>query len=185
MNRIEDEPIRFYLEHEARIREWAGLDAQVREVVNRFYRSIKSDLDTALRCGKVGEDDVESFFDDTEKNWSGLGLRRQGWPRGKSDPDVRLEWSPPKARFSPGGHLICGVRTDEKRYREPFEKEKCPGFPQKNGWWPAYVNVAPPVGKFWEGDNLKEYRADLVQTILTAWKDLAPLVDKAVGHLPS
>jgi hypothetical protein len=49
-------------------------------------------------------------------------------------------------------------------------------------WWPAYTNVAPPVGKFWEGENLKEYRDCLVETILKAWKDLAPLVDKAVGH---
>ena len=75
MNRIEDEPIRFYLEHEARIREWAGLEAEVREFVDRFYRSIKGDLHAALRSGGVADDGVESFVDDTEA-WRGLGLRR-------------------------------------------------------------------------------------------------------------
>ncbi len=34
MNRIEDERIKFYLQHEARIREWAGLEAEAREFVN-------------------------------------------------------------------------------------------------------------------------------------------------------
>lgn len=29
MNRIEDEQVKFYLEHEARIREWAALERQV------------------------------------------------------------------------------------------------------------------------------------------------------------
>ena len=54
MNRVEDERIRFYLEHEARIREWAGLEAEVREFANRFYRSIKGDLDAAVSSGQVG-----------------------------------------------------------------------------------------------------------------------------------
>ena len=181
MNRIEDEPIRFYLEHEARIREWAGLEAEVREFVDRFYRSIKGDLHAALRSGGVADDGVESFVDDTEA-WRGLGLRRQGWPRGKDDPDVRLEWNRNSARFSAGGHLICGVRTNVERYRHPFTKERCPSFPRQNAWWPAYANVDPPAGRVWEGDNLKEYRDYLVQIILKAWKDLAPLVDEAVGH---
>ena len=95
---------------------------------------------------------------------------------------VRLEWNRNSARFSAGGHLICGVRTNVERYRHPFTKERCPSFPRQNAWWPAYANVDPPAGRVWEGDNLKEYRDYLVQIILKAWKDLAPLVDEAVGH---
>ena len=45
MNRIEDEPIKFYLEHEAQIREWAALEAEVAKFVDRFYRSLKGDVD--------------------------------------------------------------------------------------------------------------------------------------------
>ena len=181
MNCIEDERIRFYLEHEARIREWAGLEADVREFADRFYRSIKVDLDAAVSSPQVADDGVESFFEGIG-GWPGLGLRRRDWPRGRDDPDVRLEWNRNSARFSPGGHLICGVRTNEDRYRPPFAEKKCPAFPHSSSWWPAYARVDPPVGRFWEGDNLKDYRNYLVQTILKAWRDLAPLVDEAVGH---
>ena len=180
MNRIEDEQIKFYLEHETRIREWAALEAEVSKFVDRFYRSLEGDLDAALRNDKITDNRVEVFLSDG--NWPGLGLRRQDWPEGDEEPDVRLEWSRKSARFSAGGWLICGVRTNVKRYRVPFTKEARPAYPSSSPWWPAYRNVDPPIGRFWEGDNLKEYRNCLVETILAAWNDLASLVDEAVGH---
>ena len=101
MNQIEDKRIKFYLKHEARIREWAGLEPEVLEFVNRFYRSIECDLDAALRGGKIADDGVESFFDEEHRDWPGLGLRRRDWPNGNDeDPDVRLEWNRRTARFS-------------------------------------------------------------------------------------
>lgn len=180
MNRIEDERIKFYLEHEARIREWAALKAEVNAFTDRFYRSLKGDLDAALGSGKIADEGIESFFHDGE--WPGLGLRRHDWPRGDRDPDVRLEWHRKSAHFSPEG-IWLGVRTNVDRYRQPFTKEACPKFPRRSPWWPAYVYLDPPAGRFCEGDNLKEYRDFLVERVFTAWQDLAPLVDEAVGHL--
>ena len=180
MNRIEDEQIKFYLEHETRIREWAALEAEVSKFVDRFYRSLKSDLDAALENEKVTDNEVEVFL--AEGDWPGLGLRRRDWPEGDEEPDVRLEWSRKSARFSAGGGLICGVRTNVKRYRVPFTKEARPAYPRSSSLWPAYQYVDPPNDRFWEGDNLKEYRDYLVKTILAAWNDLASLVDEAVGH---
>ena len=49
MNSIENEQIKFYFQHEERIREWANLETEVFEFVDRFYRSLKGDLDAALR----------------------------------------------------------------------------------------------------------------------------------------
>ena len=180
MNRIENEQIKFYFEHEERIREWANLETEVIKFVDRFYRSLKGDLDAALRDGRIADDDVESFL--AGVNWPGVGLRQRGWPEGDDNPDVRLEWSRKSALFPPHGWLICGVRSNVKEYRPPFTKEARPLFPQQSQWWPAYRHLEPPVGSFWEGDNLKEYRDHLVETILQAWTDLAPLVDEAVGH---
>ena len=180
MNRIEDEPTRFYLEHEALIREWAGLEAGVRKFADRFYRSLEGDLAAALRSGRIADDAVESFFMEYP-SYRGLVLRRHDWPKRSEDPDVRLEWKRERVRFS-DGDLICGVRTKVERYRQPFTKETCPDYRGQNVWWPAYANVDPPVGRFWEGDNLKDYRDRLVETLLDAWKDLAPLVDEAVSH---
>ena len=180
MNRIEDEPIKFYLEHEAQIREWAALEAEVRKFVDHFYRSLQGDLDAALRNGRIADDDVESFFHEMP-NYRGLALRRHGWPKGSDDPDVRLEWHRERVRFSEHD-LICGVRTNVERYRHPFTKKTCPNHPGQNSWWPAYRNVDPPVGKFWEGDNLTGYGDRLVETLVVAWKELAPLVDEALHH---
>ena len=186
MNRIEDERIKFYLEHEAQIREWAGLEAEVSKFVDQFYRSLKGDLDTALRSGRIADSGVESFLGASERwpDWPGLSLRRPDWPKGDGNPVVRLEWNRKKARFSADENLVCGVCTTVERYREPFTKEARPAYPRSSQWWAAYRNVDPPGGRFWEGENLKQYRNDLVETILTAWEDLAPLVDEAVGHPP-
>ena len=182
MNRIEDEAVKFYLQHEAQIREWAGLEAEVRKFADRFYRSIRGDLDAALSSGGLADEGVKSFFHE-KGDWRGLGLRRRDWPMDDEDPDVRLQWHRKQVRFADGDHLICGVRTGMERYRQPFSEATCPGYPrQYPSWWPAYANVDPPAGRFWEGDNLKQYSDHLVDTILQAWRDLAPLVDEAVGH---
>ena len=185
MNRIEDERIKFYLEHEAQIREWADLETEVCKFADRFYRSLKGDLDAALRSGRIDDNEVESFLaTEPWPDWAGLGLRRQDWPKGDGDPDVRLEWYRKSARFSADRNLVCGVRTNVKHYSGPFTKEARPAYPRSSQWWAAYRNVDPPLGRFWEGENLKQYRNYLVETILTAWEDLAPLVDEAVGHPP-
>ena len=180
MNRIENEQIKFFLEHEERIREWIGLEAEVIKFVDRFYRSLEGDLDAALTDGRLPDDGVESFL--VGGPWPGVGLRRRSWPQGDHNPDVRLEWSRKASLFPPHGWLICGVRTNVNDYRPPFTKEARPGFPLQTQWWPAYKSVDPPDDRFWEGDNLKEYRNHLVATILEAWKELAPLVDEAVGR---
>ncbi|MDE0605298.1 MAG: hypothetical protein OXI18_12925 [bacterium] len=179
MNRIENEQIKFYFEHEERIREWANLETEVIKFVDRFYRSLKSDLDAALSDGRISDDDCRVVL--VGESWPGVGLRRRGWPKGDDDPVVRFEWSRKSAHFPPHGWLICGVRTNVNDYRPPFAKEARPGFPRQTPYWPAFKNLEPPVGRFWESDNLKEYRNHLVETILQAWRDLAPLVDEAVG----
>ena len=183
MKRIEDERVKFYLEHQERIREWAALEGEASKFVHLFYRSLRGDLDAALRSGRIAEDDVRSFR--VGGNWPGLGLHREGWPKGEADPDVRLEWVRKSALFPPHGPLYCGVRTNVERYRLPFTKETRPAYPRSNRWWPASQDLDPPKGRFWEGDNLKEYRTYIVETILTAWKELAPIVDEVVGHPPS
>ena len=58
-------------------------------------------------------------------------------------------------------------------------------YPKSWQGWPAYRCLDPPPDRFWEGDNLREYRTYLVEAILKAWKDLAPIVDEAVGRRSS
>ena len=140
-----------------------GVEEEIRQFTDRFYRSLQGNLDAALESGEIADDDVESFFDIQAKFWPGLGLRRQDWPKGNEDPDVRLEWSLKWTCFSASANVVCGVRTTVERYRQPFTKEMRPGFPKHNHAWPTYKNVDPPDGRFWEGDNLKN-------TATTSWR---------------
>ena len=96
---------------------------------------------------------------------------------------MRLEWNRNSARSSAGGHLICGVRTNVERYRHPFTKEEVSQFSasERLVGRPMPTSILRLAGSG-RADNLKEYRDSLVQIILKAWKDLAPLVDEAVGH---
>ncbi len=176
MNRIDDERVKFFFEHEARIREWANLETEVFEFVDRFFRSLKSDLDAALIDGRIADDGVESFLHEGR-----LGLRRQGWPRGEQRVDVRLGWDR-KRGFPPlpRGWVACGAFGEGLEVA--LQKEAHPAFPNHFRPWAAYKHLDPPTDRFWEGDNLKEYRRYVVDTILEAWQDLAPLVDRAVGH---
>ena len=179
MNRIADEPILFYLEHQDRIREWAALEAELRKFADRFYRSLKTDLETALRSGRVEDDDVELFFHE-EGNWPGIALRRQSWPKADEDPDVRLEWNRGKVCFAVDEDIYVGVRA--KHCREGFTKKAHANYPGRpSSWWAIWASIEGPSGRFWEGDGLEKYRHRLVDTVLSAWNDLAPLVDKAVG----
>ena len=179
MNRIEDERIKFFFQHEERIREWADLEAEVIKFVDGFYCSLESDLDEAIADGRIADGDVESVL--VGGNWPGVGLRRRDWPEGDGDPVVRLEWSLKSAAFPPRGWLVCGVRTTVNDYKPPFTREACPSFPKRSPHWPAFRDLEPPGDRFWEGDNLREYRDHLLISILKAWVDLAPLVDEAVG----
>lgn len=111
MNRIKDERIKFYFQHEERIREWANLETEVNEFVDGFYRSLKDDLDAALRSGGIADDGVESFR--SGGNRPGLCLRRRTWPSGDDGVYLKLEWYR-KAGFPPNGELDCGVVTNVK-----------------------------------------------------------------------
>ena len=178
MNRIENEQIKFFFKHEARIREWANLKTEANKFVDRFYRSLKGDIDAALRNGRIADDGIELYFYKGKRNWSRLALRRLDW---YEKADVGLDWKRNKG-FRPYGHLDCGVWISDKKYSDPFTKEACPDYPKCVGSYPAYKEVEPPNDGFWEDDNFKEYREHLVETIFKAWNDLAPLVDEAIGH---
>ena len=181
MNRIANEQIKFFFQHESQIREWANLETEVNKFVDGFYRSLKGDLDAALKSGRITDAGVKSAFVEG-KHWSRLVLKRQNWIE---KADVRLEWQCNKS-FPPYGGLDCGVWISDKKYSKPFTKEACRHYPNRYSVsYPAYKGVEPPSGRFWEDDNLKKYGEHLVETILKAWEDLAPLVDKAVGHQSS
>ena len=139
MNRIEDEQIKFYLEHKVRIREWAALGAEVSRFVDRFYRSLEGDLDAALGNGRIADRRVEVFMADGD--WPGLGLRRQDWPEGDEEPDVRLEWYRKSADFprmdtwfAESGRLWPTISRPSPKRRVPITHVAPRGGPPPRAW---------------------------------------------------
>lgn len=186
MTPIEDERIRFYLMHRTRIQEWAKIEESFLDFANRFYLDLGNDLRERVQGSEeLACDDLE-IRDHEWRAYRGIGLRRSSWPKEDADPDVRFEW-----RHAPDlwqdQLSVCGVRG--WNYEETFPAERCPSrYPKKSKWWLAYRHVGPPTGEYWESDVLKEHRDHVLDVILTAWRDLAPLVDEALqrgGWRPS
>ncbi len=182
MNRIKDERIKFYLEHEEQIEEWAGIKREAHELADKFYRSLRESLRCALKARRMN--DVKSFIEDDggDKSWPTIGLRRHSWPEDDDDPDVRLQWHKRDTGFGSGPGPYCGVRANQEKYGELFEgcKEL---YPKKSRMW-RFRDIDVRGGRperYWEADKLREYRQVLIDELLKAWCELSPLIDKAFG----
>ena len=180
MKRIEDERIRFYLQHRQQIEEWSAVEPDVHEFAHQFYLGLADELHAAVRdvC-RDGSDPVMSFK--STKNWPGISFRRAAWPSGIENPHVRLEWArvPPRRALFSRDDLVCGVRA--KRFRDGFRYERCrEAYPKQEAWWVACRLTGYPGRNIWENDNLEVYGREIVDTVRGAWIDLAPFVDEAL-----
>ena len=94
MTGIDDERIRFYLQHEERIQEWADIRNEACSYADSFYLSLIDDLEQALKNGAFGDSHVETFKRNSNEAYPQVGLRRTSWPT--DDPNwnfrVALEW---------------------------------------------------------------------------------------------
>lgn len=182
MKRIKDERVRFYLEYEEQIEEWANIKKEANELADKFYRSLHESLRGALETR--GMNDVKSFIEDDggSTTWPTIGLRRRGWPENDGDPDVRFQWSKGGTGFGSGSGPYCGVRAASREYGELFESCK-ELYPKRSEMW-RYRDIDVRDGRperYWEADGLSEYRQFLIDELLRAWCELSPLIDKAVG----
>lgn len=183
MNRIKSERIKFYLEHEEQIQEWANIKKEANELADKFYRSLQESLRGVLETRRMN--DVESFVEDDEgaKDWPTIGLRRRGWLEEDNAPDVRLQWHKRNTGFGSGEGPYCGVRANQEEYGRFFESCK-ESYPKKGSMW-RYREIDVRDGRperYWEADSLSEYRQFLIDELLRAWCDFAPLIDKAVSN---
>lgn len=194
MNCIDDERIKFYLKHQDRIKEWAAIKNEVNEFAHRFYLSLRDDINGAITENPDWEAESCVRRDENTK-WPFVGLRRTTWPYkpGEFSPKIVMEWHRPGTGFS--GWLVCGVHVGD-HVEEPKRFDLCvdsdgrrkvvPSAPVlkeypkgPNPSWFKYRSLESPHPGFWEGDGLVEYRKQLLDQLLKAWTDLAPLMDKA------
>lgn len=194
MNRIKDERIKFYLEHEDRIKEWAAIKNEVNEFAHRFYLSLRDDINGAITENPDWEAESCVRRDENTK-WPFVGLRRTTWPykAGEFSPKIVMEWQRTSSGFS-RGHPWCGAHIGHVEEPEQFdpcvdsdgrENDPCHILKKyKKGAdpsWYRWRNLQPPDTDFWKGDGLVKYRKQLLDELLEVWTDLAPLMDAAVA----
>ena len=184
MDRIEDEPVAFYLKHQRLIETWHGVRPAALNAAHLFLLSLHRDLEGL--AGELG-DDVSAWVRDDRMSLT--GLHRESWA-GESEPRVSicLEWKPGDTSFvdglrssgvrihyrAPGGPELRGLIDDQVRHvRSPA------GFPETNNWWAARRQIPTPTGEYWE--DLSPYRRQLVEEVQMAWGLFAPAVDAALA----
>ena len=195
MNCIDDERIKFYFKHEDRIKEWVAIKDEVAEFAHRFYLSLQADVDEAIEEKRLSPDwEAESCVRRDEKSkWYFVGLRRKTWPdrAGEFSPKIIMEWHRIKGGFS-WGYRWCGahighvekpdqfdpcVDSDGREIvsSDIFKKYKKGADPR----WFLWRHLQLPDPNFWKGYRLVTYRKQLLDQLLEAWTDLAPLMDEA------
>ena len=194
MNRIDDERIKFYLEHEDRIKEWVAIKKEVAEFAHRFYLSLRDDIDKAIcqECLSPNWEAESCVRRDENSQWPFVGLRRTTWPykAGEFSPKIVMEWHR-TLRFSPrnpwcGAHI--GHVEEPTQFNPCVDSDGRENIPPdvlkkyKKGADPSWFRwryLQPPDPNFWKDDGLVEYRKQLLKQLLEAWTDLAPLMDEA------
>jgi hypothetical protein len=181
-DRINDEPILFYLRHQELIETWAAVRKDVQAAAHDFYLTLGDDLgDRASHFG----DDVVVWSN--EGSWSKVGLYRPAW-HGEDEPVVQvcLEWNR-QATFSDGTKQ-AGVRVDwssadGKAVRPHLEDthrgiRDTAGFDRSQNHWPALRPAPEPDGEYW--DDLSSYRELLLDVVESAWAAFSDAIDRAV-----
>ena len=187
MKRIDDERIRFYLKHRRQIEEWALVMDDLAKFAPEFYASLLDDLCSEVRKreSNVNIPDRPHEYGDRWQS-EAIRLRRAPWPETVA---LELGWHRngtgySRVDFSNDQQGVwCGLWASEPYFEQlSSRRQEVPEYPKSwssdGSGHPMYKVIDPPPDNFWEGDNLEKYGNFVIQEVLKAWRDLAPLVDE-------
>jgi hypothetical protein len=182
MDRVNDEPIRFYFEHRELIEQWAALEKPAREVVREILRDI------AVRISDEAPADARVFSGD-DGGYTMVAYWRQAWSGDDGRPRlaIGIAWPPSRVSLHPGtgerpwvgiwrgqttkdDPLVAAVRG--RLASEPFS------IATSWTWWPLYRYLEPPSGPFW--DDLEPWNQAVVDCVHDTWNRFADCVDSAL-----
>lgn len=184
MDRIDDEPVRFFLRHRAQIEEWAGLVAEARRLAAQALNSVGEHLAADPPAGA----DVATVDDG---NYDARRLYRPSWvgDDGRPVAAIGVGWSPMSVDFRAGSCWIGvwrGLRdepdavVDELRASLAKPAEVL-GLKSK-GWrqWPLYRSAPGPAGEFW--DDLGPWLSEIERLVRWVWDGVADDIDVIVAR---
>jgi hypothetical protein len=171
IDRIEDEPVRFFLRHRSQIEAWAALASETRQVAHQAMMAVGERLSenppagAEVLAGDDGGYDARLLY---RPDWRGEG--------GNPMAAVGIGWHPMRVDFKPG---LCwiGIWRGQQAEADPLATllraslaESAAALELKNkGWqqWPMYKSAPGPTGEFW--DDLRPWVEDLAETLRTVW----------------
>jgi hypothetical protein len=188
---LDDARLRFFLEHQEQIREWAALAGEVQEKVEGLLRELRVDLVDEPRVAELG---IRIATNVSGEYPTGPALYRPAWASGLDEtPDVAIAmgWD---GRVDPAGvwpktsrpyvGVLASHHSDRGRAIEASIRNVALGHindePKflKGSHWIVYRPLAP--NKDWWRD-IPAWRAWLADQLLATWSRWAPLVDEAVA----
>jgi hypothetical protein len=187
---LDDERVRFYLRHRARIEQWAALRSEVALAVDEWLLGLQPDV--VLLASKIGGGATyHADVTDPDEKWPKLGLRRPSWPSAEGVPSVwvALEWMSGKTTLYNIAPYVGLVGSRETalgaaiRSSEALQEAKRARKSSSNQGWHAVGDCIFPDPEFPASKD--QYRDGLLKELREAWKSYAPVVDGAVRNLTS
>lgn len=184
MERIEDERLLFFIEHAAQIRQWAALEGEVRDLVDRH-------LDGMLQRW-LGDDPLIDGVLHTQAGggqWPRYDLYRPSWVRdGALLATVSLEWNRRGVGLDPDttphvGSRVHGQSDETGQRRQQLQnalaahREATGGDSSKH--WTAVRRVAPDLE---DPGDLHRFEARLAEELTAEWYATAPHIDRLLEH---
>lgn len=179
IDRIEDEPVRFFLRHRAQIEAWAALESETRQVAHQAMTTVGDRLaenppaGTEVLAGDDGGYDARLLY---RPDWRG--------DDGRPMAAVGIGWHPTRVDFKPG-YIWIGVWRGQRDDADPLvdllrssltERAAAPELKNK-GWkqWPLYKFAPGPSGEFW--DDLQPWLKELEDAVRTVWAGAADEIE--------
>jgi hypothetical protein len=183
IDRIEDEPVRFFLRHRAQIEAWAALESETRQVAHQAMTTVGNRLaehppaGTEILAGDDGGLDARLLY---RPDWQG--------DDGRPMAAVGIGWHPNRVDFTPSSCWIGvwrGLRGDPDPFGDLLQlslKESAAALElDKRGKdWPLYKWGSGPSGQFW--DDLRPWLKELEDEVRRVWERTADEIELLHGR---
>jgi hypothetical protein len=170
IDRIEGEPVRFFLRHRAQIEAWAALESETKQVAHQAMTTVGDRL----------ADDLPEGAEILAGDDGGLDARllyRPDWQGNDGRPmaAVGIGWHPNKVDFTPSSCWIGiwrGLRGDPDPFVDLLqssltETAAALELNKRGKDWPLYKWGSGPSGEFW--DDLRPWLKELEGAVRTVW----------------
>lgn len=183
MNAIDDDRLRFFLQHQEQIDEWAALRGEASAVLDQWLRAqveifegVAADLSASLIRPRANE------------KWPAFYLHRQAWRSGPGQARVAIgiQWESKKVLFNGPAAPYVGVSWPGRhegpdnygRFRELTETSRKERQDKATPGWAAYRHLAAD-GAYWE--NLDPYAEMVERELRVAWTTYESAIEEALA----